>query len=115
MRASNRMKEVLPPAKCGKVNQPKPPDREHLTPNLHTQAVSSVDFSDLRPTTKDATDGSIAKIVQIQNDEGPPAAERFEHCERQTGEACMERGSACCKRFWKIGMRDRTELPTRAC
>ena len=79
-------------------------------PNPFRQPI----FSDLRPTTRDTTDSSIAKIVQIQNDEGPPSAERFEHCERQTGEACMERVGACRKRFWKTGMRDRTELPTRA-
>ena len=92
MRASERMEGVLPPAKCGKANQDKQPDQEHLMPDLHTPAASSTDIFDLRPAIRDAIDDSIAKIVQIQDDEGPPAAERFEHCERQTLEVCMELG-----------------------
>ena len=92
MRASNRMEGVLPPAKCGKVNQDKPPDREHLMPDLHTPAVSSTHFSELRPAIRDAIDGSIAKIVQIQDDADPLTAERFERIERQTREVCMELG-----------------------
>ena len=36
---------------------------------------------------------SIAKIVQIQDDDDPPATERFEQIERQTQEVCGERGS----------------------
>ncbi len=59
---------------------------------MHTRAVSSTDFSNLHPAIRDAVDGSIAKIVQVQNDEGPPATECFEHCERQAGKACMNRG-----------------------
>lgn len=66
------MGRVLPPAKFGKANQRKPPDREYLTPDLPARAVSSADFSDLRPVTRDAIDDSIAKIAQIQNDEAPP-------------------------------------------
>ena len=50
----------------------------------HTPAVSSIDFSDLRPAIGDAIAGSLAKIAQIQNDEGPPAAELFERIKRQT-------------------------------
>ena len=60
--------------------------------DLHTPAVSSTHFSELRPAIRDAIDDSIAKIVQIQDDEGPPAAERFERIERQTREVCMELG-----------------------
>ena len=89
-------------------------DRDRSWRDLPTRAVSSADFSNLRPAIRDAVDGSIAKIVQIQNNEAPPAAERYEHCERQAWEACMEWGGACCKRVWKTGMRDRTELPTSA-
>ena len=58
----------------------------------HTPAVSSIDFSDLRPAVKDAIKDSLARIVHIQNDAAPLTAERFEHCERQTREACMELG-----------------------
>ena len=61
-------------------------------PDLHTPAVSSTHFSELRPAIRDAIDDSIAKIVQIQDDEGSPAAERFERIERQTLEVCMELG-----------------------
>ena len=58
----------------------------------HTPAVSSTGFSELRPAIREAIDGSIAKIVQIQNDESPLTAERFERIERQTREVCMELG-----------------------
>ena len=61
-------------------------------PDLHTPAGSSTDFSELCPAIRDAIDDSIAKIVQIQDDEGPPAAERFKRIERQTREVCMELG-----------------------
>ena len=61
-------------------------------PDLHTQAVSSTDQLDLRLAIRDAVDGSIAKILQIQNDEGPFTAERFEQVERRTLEVCMELG-----------------------
>ena len=72
---SDRMEGMLPPAKCSKVNQHKPPDQEHLMPDLHTRAVSSTDSSDLRLAIRDAINGGIAKIAQIQNDEDLPAAE----------------------------------------
>ena len=60
--------------------------------DLHTPAVSSIDFSDLCPAIRDAIKDSLAEIVRIQNDEAPPAAERFEHYERRTQKACMELG-----------------------
>ena len=60
--------------------------------DLHTPAVSSTHFSELRPAIRDAIDDSIAKIIRIQDDEGPPAAERFERIEHQTREVCMELG-----------------------
>ena len=60
--------------------------------DLHTPAVSSTRFSELRPAIRDAIDDSIAKIVRIQDDEGSLTAERFEWIERQTLEVCMELG-----------------------
>ena len=86
------MEGVFPPAKCGMANQQKLPDQEHLMSDLHTPAVSSTDYSDLRPAIRDAINDSISKIVHIQNDEAPLTAERFEHYEHQTQEACMELG-----------------------
>ena len=60
--------------------------------DLHTPAASSTDIFDFRPAIRDAINDSIAKIVQIQDDEGPFTAERFERIERQTLEVCMELG-----------------------
>ena len=40
-------------------------------PDLHTPACSSARFSDPCPATRDTIDDSIAKIVQIQDDDGP--------------------------------------------
>ena len=64
---------------------------------------------------------SIAKIVQIQDDEDPSATERFEQIERQTQEVCMEMGRRVAKGFRKTGMRgrprdsdrDRRRVPVR--
>ena len=61
-------------------------------PDLHTSAASSTDIFDVRPAIRDAIDDSIAKIVRIQDDEGPFTAERFERIERRTLEVCMELG-----------------------
>ena len=58
----------------------------------HTPAVSSIDFSDLRPAIRDAIVGSLAKFAYIQSDEGPLTAELFERIARRTREACMELG-----------------------
>ena len=63
--ASDRMEGMLPPAKRGKVNQPKPLDQGHLMSDSHILAVSSIDFSDLRPAIRDAIADGIAKIVHI--------------------------------------------------
>ena len=86
------MEGVFPPAKCGMANQRKPPDQKPLMSDLHTPDVSSTGYSYLRPAIRDAIDDSISKIVHIQNGEAPLTAERFEHCERQIREACMELG-----------------------
>ena len=48
----------------------------------HTPAVSSIDFSDLRPAIRDVIEDSLAKFAHIQSDEGPPAAKLFERIER---------------------------------
>ena len=61
-------------------------------PDLHTRAVSSTDQLDLRPAIRDAINGSIAKILQIQDDAGLLSPECFKRVERQTQEACMELG-----------------------
>lgn len=58
--------------------------------DLHTPAVSSTDYSDLRPAIRDAIVGSLAKIVHIQNDKVPLTTERFDRIARQIWEACME-------------------------
>ena len=61
-------------------------------PDLHTRAVSSTDQLDLRPAIRDAINESIAKILQIRDDAGPLAPERFERVERQILEVCMDLG-----------------------
>ena len=59
---------------------------------MHTRAVSSTDYLDLRPAIRDAIDGSIAKILQIRDDAGPLSPECFERVERRILEACMDLG-----------------------
>ena len=60
--------------------------------DLRAPAVSSTDFSDLRPAIRDAIEDSLSKIVRIQNEEDPLTAECFERIEHQTRDAYMELG-----------------------
>jgi len=64
-------------------------------PDLHTPPFFGALLSDQGCDQRH--NDSIAKIVQIQDDEDPPATERFEQIERQTQEVCMEMGQRVVK------------------
>ena len=59
-------------------------------PDMHKQAVSSTDYSNLAPAIRDALYDGIDRLIQIQEDAGPLSPESFERVELQTLEVCMD-------------------------